>query len=169
MFKMNFLRWRTRKALKKNESLRSSLPYKQAINMGILFSVEDKQKHIEIKEFIHRLEQDGKKVYILEYLPLKGENYEFMFDFFTQKELNFWGEITSEAAQKFISIPFDYLYYIDRKSNPLALYLLAGSKARCRVGRYHEDETHFFELMIEQNGTNKGLMETMFKYTQQLR
>lgn len=169
MFKMKFLRWRIRKALTKNKSLRANLPYKQALNVGVLFSVEDKQKHNEIKEFIHQLEQDGKKVHVLEYLPLKAENYEFMFDFFTLKELNFWGEITSEVALKFISTPFDYLFYIDRQSNPLALYLLADSKAKCRVGRYHENETDFFELMIEQNGTNKGLMDTMFKYTQQLR
>jgi len=169
MFKMNFLRMRTSTALKRNKSTRASLPYKKAQYVGILFSVEDKQKHLDIKEFIRLLEQDGKKVQVLEYLPLKKENYEFMFDFFTIRDLSFWGKINSESALKFCETPFDYLYYIDRESNPMALYLLADSKARCRVGRFTENESPFFEMMIEQNGTNKGLIETMYKYTKQLR
>ena len=160
---------RTRKALKKNSSLRASLPYQQAVSIGIMFSVEDKQKHADIKEFIHQLEQDGKKVKVLEYLPLKKENYEFMFDFFTIKDLSFWGKINSALAQKFSETPFDYLFYIDREPNPMALYLLAASKARCRVGRYMENEKSYFEMMIEQNGTTKGLIDSMYRYTKQLK
>lgn len=166
---MNFLRMRTRSALRKNKSIRQSIPYQQAKSIGILFSVEDKDKHASIKEFMHRLEQDGKQVKVLEYLPAKAENYEFMFDFFTAKQLNFWGELKSDVVRAFINTPFDFLFYIDRETNPLALYLLASSQARCRVGRYHETESGFFELMIEQNGTNRGLIDTMYKYTQQLR
>src|SRR5579871_4684526 len=123
MFKMNFLKMRTRQALRKNDSLRASLPYRQAKNIGIMFSVEDKQKHLDIKDFIHHLEEDGKKVTVLEYLPLKKENYEFKFDFFTINDLSFWGAINSEPAVKFSETPFDYLFYIDREPNPLALYL----------------------------------------------
>ncbi len=160
---------RTSTALKRNRNLRASMPYKKAQQIGILFSVEDKQKHLEIKEFIHQLEQDGKKVHVLEYLPLQKENYEFMFDFFSIKDINFWGKINSDSVERFCETPFDYLFYIDREPNLMALYLLASSKARCRVGRYKEGGNPFFELMIEQDGTNKGLIETMYKYTKQLR
>ena len=160
---------RTQTALKKNDSLRASLPYRQAQNIGIMFSVEDKQKHMDVKEFIQHLEQDGKKVQVLEYLPLKMENFDFKFDFFTINDLSFWGKIHSETATKFSETPFDYLFYIDREPNPMALYLLATSKARCRIGRFSESENHFFEMMIEQNGTTKGLIDTMYKYTKQLR
>ena len=160
---------RTVTALKKNHSLRSNLPYQQAHHIGIMFSVEDKQKHQDVKEFIHYLEQDGKKVQVLEYLPLKKENYEFKFDFFTIDDLSFWGRINSATALKFSETRFDYLFYIDKEPNPMALYLLACSKARCRIGRFSENENPFFEMMIEQNGTTRGLIETMYKYTKQLR
>lgn len=160
---------RTESALKKNKSLRASIPYQQAKNVGIIFSVEDKQKHVDVKEFIRLLEQDGKKVHVLEYLPLKKENYEFMFDFFTIQDLNFWGNLNSDKAMRFSETPFDYLFCVDKESNPLVLSLLARSKARCRVGRFHETDSPYFELMIEQNGTTKGLIETMYKYTKQLR
>lgn len=174
MFKMKFLQMRTKKALKKNRSHRASIPYSQAKSVGILFSVEDKQKHIAVKEFIHQLEKDGKQVKVLEYLPLKKENYEFMFDFFTINDLSFWGKINSTIAQKFSETPFDYLFYLDKEFNPLTLHVMANSRALCRVGRFYENESGFFELMIEhpdsnRGGTIKGLIDSMYKYTTQLR
>jgi hypothetical protein len=169
MFKINFLQMRTQTALKKNKTARTSKPYKQAATVGILFTVEDKQKHLDIKELIHQLEQDGKKVQILEYLPEKKENYEFKFDFFSTKDLSFWGTLNSTIADKFIETPFDYLFNIDRQPHPLILHLLSRSKAHCRIGRYAEAGQPYFEMMIEQNGTNKGLIETMYNYTKQLR
>jgi hypothetical protein len=169
MFKMNFLKWRTDSALKKNKSLRASLPYKQAKNIGIIFSVEDKQKHLDIKEFIGHLETDGKQVKVLEFLPKKKENYEFLFDFFTVQDLSFWGSINSELAEKFSETPFDYLFYVDNQSNPLVLNLLARCKARCRVGKFVEEESPYFEMMIESKGTTKGLIDNMYKYTRQLK
>jgi hypothetical protein len=169
MFKMNFLKMRTKNALKNNKTERGSKPYKQASTVGIVFSVEDKQKHQDVKDFIHLLEKDGKKVTVLEYLPEKKENFEFKFDFFTIQELNFWGTLESPAANKFTDTAFDYLFYVDRESNPLLLNLLARCKAQCRIGRFDEDEREYFELMIEQKGTNKGLIEAMYSYTSQLR
>jgi hypothetical protein len=169
VFKLKFLRYRTNKALKKNKSLRASLPYKQAQYVGIIFSVEDRQKHDEIKGLIKLLEQDGKKVNVLEFLPKEKENYEFMFDFFSAKDLSFWGNIESNHAIKFAETNFDYLFYIDKESNPLILNLLARSKANCRVGKYAEGESSYFELMIEHNGTTGSLIDNMYKYTKQLK
>ncbi|MCU0368120.1 MAG: hypothetical protein MUF39_04740 [Cyclobacteriaceae bacterium] len=166
---MSFLKLRTDAALKKNKTVRSSMPYKQAVNMGIIFTVEDKQKHDDIKDFIHRLEQEGKKVTVLEFLPEKKDNYEFKFDFFTIKELSFWGNINSDAANAFAEKVFDYLYYIDRESNPLILNLLARSKAHFRIGRFNDNEQQYFELMIEQNSSNRDLINSMYNYTSKLR
>ncbi len=166
---MNFLKMRTRSALRKNTTLRASIPYKQAHSIGIIFTVENQQKHQGIKEFIHLLEKEGKKVQVLEYLPKKKENYEFLFDFFSIEDLNFWGNLNSDKAIQFSQTSFDYLFCIDTESNPLILNIMARSKAHCRIGRFRELESPFFEMMIEQNGTAKGLIETMYKYTKQLR
>jgi hypothetical protein len=169
MFKMSFLKMRTSSALRKSSIKRASTPYKHAENIGIIFSVEDKQKHDNIKDLIKRLEQDGKKVQVLEFLPKKKENYEFLFDFFTIEELSFWGNITSEKAVRFSNTAFDYLFYIDSQSNPLVLNLLARSKAHCRVGKFSETDSQYFELMIEDNGNTKSLIDNVYKYTRQLK
>jgi hypothetical protein len=167
--KLNFLNIRTINQLKKNKSLRASIPYKQALTVGVLFTVEDKKKHDDIKEFIHKLEQDGKKVQVLEYLPIKKDNYEFMFDFFTIKDISFWGKIESEKTLKFSDTPFDYLFCIDTERNPMVLYLLARSKAKCRVGRFQDQEKSFFEFMIDSPGGTKNLIDGIYKYTAQLK
>lgn len=160
---------RTRSALKSNKTARTNIPYQKAASMGIIFTVEDKQKHDEIKNFINQLEHDGKKVQVLEFLPENRNNHEFKFDFFTIKDLSFWGNLEAENAVKFANMPFDYLFCIDKETNPLILYLLAQSKAHCRVGKYNEQDSQYFEMMIGQNGTYRGLIETMYNYTSNLR
>lgn len=160
---------RTQTALKKNKTVRSSIPYKQASNVGIIFTVEDKEKHEAVKDLIQQLERDGKKVQVLEFLPEKKLNHEFKFDFFSIKDISLWGDLTSALALKFAETPFDYLFCIDKQSNPLVLHLLARSKAHCRVGRFIESESTYFEMMIEQTGTTEAFIESMYNYTRQLR
>jgi hypothetical protein len=166
---MSFLKMRTNSVLRKKGTLRASISYKHAKSIGIIFSVEDKQKHDHIKELVRHLEQDGKKVEVLEFLPKKKENYEFLYDFFTIEDLSFWGKITSEKAIRFYNTPFDYLIYIDTELNPLVLNLLARSKAACRIGKFNEPDSNFFELMIEDQGSTKSLIDNIYKYTKALR
>lgn len=156
---------RTDSALKKNKTVRASIPYAQCARIGIIFTVEDKQKHQDVKDFIQRLQYDGKQVKVLEFLPDKKENYEFKFDFFTIQELSFWGNLNSEVAIKFANETFDYLFCVDRAPNPLVLHLLARSKAHCRVGKFIDSERDFFEMMIEHTGSNRDLINNMYNYT----
>ncbi len=167
--KLTFLKFRTDSQLKNNKTLRANLPYKKANTIGIIFSVEDKIKHDAIKELVKKFEHDGKKVAIIEFLPAKKENYEFLFDFFSDKDLSFWGNITSPNALKFSDTPFDFLFYIDADPNPLILNLLARSKSKCRVGKFWDESRSFFELMIESNGSTRVLMDNMYTYTSQLK
>jgi hypothetical protein len=167
--KLNLLKARTDWELKKNKTPRSTVPYKQALNVGVIFTVEDKQKHEAVKDFVKKLEHDGKKVQVIEFLPKDRENYDFKYDFFSENDLSFWGKITAENAIRFSDAPFDYLFYIDINPNPFVLHLLARGKARCRVGRSWPDARPYFEFMIESFNSNQSLIEGMYKYTSQLR
>lgn len=122
-----------------------------------------------MKDFISKLQHDGKQVYVLEFLPKKKDNPEFMFDFFTIEDLNFWGKINSSSLEKFQNSNFDFLFNIDTQSNPLILNLMANCKAHCRVGRYLDGFSDFFELMIETNGSTQGLIDNMYSYAKKLR
>jgi hypothetical protein len=166
--KLNFLKYKTKAYIKNNTTPRTSLPYKQAQNIGIIFSVEDRAKHDQVKDFVKRLELEGKQVKVIQYLPTNKDNYEFLYDFFTDKDLNMWGTIKSENAIRFSDTPFDYLFYLDITPNPLVLNLLARSKAKCRVGKFFPKGEPYFEFMLEVNDGTKSLIDTIHRYTSKL-
>lgn len=160
----NFLELNTRTHLRRNQSQRLSLPYTKAQEVGIIFTVEDKAKHMQVKEFIKRLEQDGKRVTVLCHLPNDKQNYEFLFDFFSDKDFGVLGNLMSVSAIKFTSTVFDYLLYLDTDPNPLILNLLARSKARCRIGKHWDQGQPFLELMIKSAGDTKALIDSIYQY-----
>lgn len=168
VMKLKLLKIRTDMLLKKKAG-RGNVPYKTSRQIGVIFTVEDKSKHESVKEFLRKFEADGKQVTVIEYLPADKQNYEFKFDFFTDRDLSFWGNITSNDALKFVDIPFDYLFYLDTEPNPLILHLLARSKAKCRVGRQSDDGHCYFEFMLESDANTKTLLEIMHRYVIQLR
>jgi len=169
MFKLNFLKLRTQALLKKNKTNRGSLPYSQSKSVGIAFTVEDRKKHEEVKEFARQLEQDGKIVRVLEFLPKERENYDFLCSFFTLKQISFWGTLNSAEALSFCDQRFDYLFHLDNESSPVFQHLLARSKAHCRVGKFREEDRAFYEFMIDSKGSMKELFTTIYNYTKQLR
>lgn len=167
--KFKFLRYKTKAYLKKNKTPRYSEAYKKAVSVGVIFTVEDRQKHDQIKNLIRKLEQDGKQVKALAYLPPHQENYEFLFDFFTYREISFWGNITASSAVTFAEAPFDFLLYLDAVPNELILNVVAKSKAKCRIGKFWKEGESFFEMMIESQGDSKTLIDELYRYTSALR
>jgi hypothetical protein len=167
--KLNLLRYKTRLVARSNKALRTSLPYRQAIQIGLIFTAEDKQKHEEIKELVKRLEHEGKQVKVLSFLPKNKENYDFMFDFFSEADLSFWGNITNETANRFANVPFDFLFYLDTSPNPHILNIIARSQSKCRVGLYAPDLVPYFELMVEIKNGTRTLIDAIYRYTSRLR
>ena len=114
---------------------------------------------------IRKLEQDGKKVSVISFLPKNTENFDFLFDFFSEKDVNFWGTVTSENAIRFTEKPFDFLFYLDTLPNPMLMHLIARSKAHCRVGRFWQGNEKYFELMIESKDSTRSLIDGIYQYT----
>lgn len=167
--KFKFLKYKTKSYLRKNKTLRASEAYQKAVSIGLIFTVEDRQKHDHIKTLIRKFEHDGKKVKALAYLPPDQENYEFLFDFFTYREISFWGNITASSALQFADTAFDFLLYLDNSPNDLILNVVAKSKAKCRIGKFWREGEPYFEMMIETNGDAKILLEEFYKYITALR
>ena len=155
--------------LKKNKTPRFSQTYKKMKSVGILFTVDDKKKHEQIKSLIKKLEHDGKEIHVLCLLPPKKENHEFLFNFFTKNDLNFWGKIESTDVIKFINQPFDLLFIPDDATELMLKYILAACKAKCRVGKSSEKTKDLFEMMINVNNSKNLLIEEMYRYTYQLK
>jgi hypothetical protein len=167
--RLKLLRYKTQSFLRKNTTTRYNEAYKKAVTFGLIFTVEDRKKHDHIKNLIRKLERDGKQVRALGYLPPNQENYEFLFDFFTYREVSMWGNITAPSALKFADTAFDFLIYLDATPNEYILNLIAKSKAKCRIGKFWEEGEPYFEMMIESQGDAPSLIDDLYKYTTALR
>ncbi len=144
---------------------KSGISYQDALHMGVIFSVEDIEKHEAVKKFIHYLENDGKKVDVISFLGKDKDNYEFMFDFFTEKNLNFWGNLKADNISKFINQEFDYLFVLDLEPNLYLESVLARTPAKCRVGGFIEGKTDYFEMMVKPTANKfDNLVEELYYY-----
>jgi len=161
-----FLNIRTRSWIRKNDTQRGTVSYINSKSIGIIFSMDDKKKHDAIKKFVKTLEEDGKEVEVLGYLGKKKENHEFLFDFFTSKDINFWGNYTSDEVTNFARKQFDYLFHIDLKPEVLIHGILALSKAKCRVGKYSEGNDKLYEMMVDVKSNDyDSIIHEMYRYT----
>lgn len=168
--KLKLLRYKTQSFLRKNTTPRHNAAYRQAVSIGIIFTVQDRKKHDHIKDLIRKLEHDGKQVKALGYLPPNQENYEFLFDFFTYREVSVWGNITAPSALKFADTAFDFLIYLDASPNEFILNLIAKSRAKCRIGKFWDEGAEpYFEMMIESRGDARQLIDDLYRYTTALR
>lgn len=170
MITKKLLAYRTSKLSRKNSAPRSSIGYNKVESIGILFTIENKVKHENVKALIKQLELDGKTVEVLAYLPKNNENHEFLFDFFTAKDISFWGKFTSDLIEKFSLKSFDYLFYIDNQSNLIMRNILAMSKAKCRIAHSNELNAPYSEMMVqvEEKNSIKKLTDEMYRYTKML-
>ncbi|MFA0964742.1 hypothetical protein AB9P05_23240 [Roseivirga sp. BDSF3-8] len=141
-----FLRYRI-KQLRKSRKPLPSKSYSDAQSVGIVFTVKGMERHNAVKQFISELKEDGKKVEVMTFLPESTENHEFLFDYFTKKDISITGRVKSQELKDFMDKPFDFLICVDPDPNEYLLFLLAGSPAACRVGRYTENQQPYFELM----------------------
>ena len=165
MFANKLLAYRLDKLIKK-ERHTDSIGYADAKYIGILYTGEDLKKHDAIKKLIKHFKQDGKKVEVLSFLPDEVQNFEFRFNFFTDKDVSWLGKFKNPDVTSFAEQQFDYLLYVDFESHKTLRYILAMSQAKCRVGHFEEENRPVCELMVAPELTSyNSLIEEMYKYT----
>ena len=163
------IRFRISRFIKKSARLRHSTPYARAKNVGILYSSNDMEKHQAIKRFVNEIENSGKKVEVITFLDKGKDNHEFMFKYYTKNVINFWGNFTNDDVEAFVKKEFDFIYFLDFKTDLYSKYILSMSKARCRVGPVEENGDQFFELMVKpKTKTITSLLDTMKQYSQSI-
>lgn len=169
-----FLEWKIKQALKEHKVLvnRRTPNYEEAKSVGILVYTSNPTDFVEVKKLIEAFTKDKKKVIALVYFP-KQENLstlDFQHYVLTDKEIDTWGNIKLEIVQNFIEQSFDYLYCISREEVLVFQYVLAKSKAKCRIGEYSEKNAVFFEMMIHLKAEQdiKTFIEQALHYTQSI-
>ncbi len=166
MFRKPLIKYRVPRVNRKLLSLRNSVRFIEAKNIGILFCSDTLEKHQAVKRIIAELEGLGKQVDVLTYLGKGKDNHEFLFKYFTKKDFNMWGRVENSHITDFVNKEFDFVLCFDFQTNLYMKYILSASHAKCRIGYLEEEAGDYFELMVKSKSkTIQDLIDTIKQYT----
>ena len=146
--KAKLLAFYTKRLIKARQVMHTHVGFEQAQSIGILYSGDSPQKQEVVQQLASQLQQQGKRVTMLRYVENAKQVTNWATPTVTRRNIRFWGKITYSEAQTFVDTPFDYLYHVDWDGHPVLDYLLAKSKAKCRVGHYAAARAGLFEIMV---------------------
>ena len=146
-----FLEWKIKQALHAQKGTKRQTPnYDEAESIGVLLKTNQPEMLPALQKLMNQLSKDNKKVNILVYVPAKESVLDFGFQHytFTEKEIDNWGNINLEVVETFINQPFDFLFCISKEEELVFQYVLAKCKAKCRIGKFSDNNASFYEMRI---------------------
>jgi hypothetical protein len=125
----------------------------EARKIGILYTLDDVPVYETVSEFVTQLQQDHKEVKALGYVKKKEMINRFLpklsYDFFSSKDINCFFKPIHTKVNDFISKEFDILIDLSLKDSLPLKYICGLSMAHCRIGRYSEENTVCYDLMLD--------------------
>jgi hypothetical protein len=156
MLKKYLVEYKSRRALKRNPVTRINPSFQEAKQIGILFTWEGEKKVEIIEHFISELKISGKKSTVLCFYYRKDDIPSRTFNYFTPQDFDHFASVKTESLRQFINVEFDFLFHLDTFKNVYIEYILAFSKAKCRVSRLDFERKEFYDFMIK-TGENEGI------------
>lgn len=125
--------------------------------VGILFDATNTEDYEIVKRYVVYLREHRKKVKAFGYFSTKeipALTYSKLeYDFFSVKELNWFGKPSSVIIKNFIDEEYDLLIDLNVHDHFALKYISALSKALFKVGKYDEKDTEIFDMMIDADNT----------------
>lgn len=146
----------------KNARAAQIINWNDANTIGILFNASNTVYFEIIRNIVKTISKQKKDVSILGYVNSKKviDHYLYRkgFEFFTQKELNWYMNPKSSTVNSFVSKPFDILLNLSLEDYLPIQFIVAGSKARFKVSKYFETSA-YADLMINIEENRKVFQE----------
>jgi uncharacterized protein DUF6913 len=159
-----WLNFKTKKAYKSNSGLRESVSYKSAERIGILFCNDEQRKLNDVDKLSDLLKKDNKKVKIIAQENKSGFKH-LPYDTFNEDNFSFWGKFIGKPINDFIKADYDFLICLDDRPNHMIRSILANSQAKCRIGKFDEDNEQMFEMMLESSASNgRDWVDSIYSY-----
>ncbi|TSA28112.1 MAG: hypothetical protein D4R67_04550 [Bacteroidetes bacterium] len=132
---------------------RSMMNLTSAKSIGILYPLFAIPDYRQVESFVSELQHQHKEVKALGYVQYKEMGNRFLpklsYDFFSQQQLNWYCKPVNNKVRDFIAQEYDLLIDLTIEEN-LPLKFVAGlSRARCKVGRFSEENEPYYDLMIK--------------------
>jgi hypothetical protein len=127
--------------------------------VGIIFGASDPEDYELVKRYVIYLREHAKKVKVLGFFSTKEiptlTYSKLEYDFFSRKELNWYGKPESHIIHNFINEEYDLLIDLNIHDHFPLKYISALSKAKFKVGKYKEEDESIFDMMIDSDNTQK--------------
>ena len=150
MIKSIFINNRIRKSQRTNEHD----SYEKSERIGILYNA-DEFEEATIDQVQEALEQDRKFVSRLGFSTTIPKEHSEEEAVFTRKDISATGVVKKEIVSKFIEKPFYFLISLDTSEDINYKYVLASSKALCKVG-FQTEGYHALLMMYMKLSKNKS-------------
>jgi hypothetical protein len=145
-----------RKEIQRRHRNKRIINIAEAKNIGILYELSNEENYVIISNFVKYLQDKQKIVKALGYVPLKiVPHYCFpklSFDFFTQKDLNWYYKPVNQRVNDFINCEFDILIDLSTEKKFPLEYVATLSSAKFKAGRKDHtkaDDEQLYDLMID--------------------
>jgi hypothetical protein len=165
-----------RKEFGKQHSNRKLIPFEKAASIGIIYDSTDEKDFELVKKYVREIrETHHKEVLALGYYDQKElppmRFSKLGLDFFTRKDLNWHFKPVAAVVKNFVKKDFDILIDLHNGNSILFRYIVAGSNAKFKIGRYDWKATPFYDFMLSvpENTSLKQLMEQLTHYLNSLR
>ncbi|MCU0448637.1 MAG: hypothetical protein MUC97_02175 [Bernardetiaceae bacterium] len=171
LIKQFFLQRKVRAVQREVKRPRSTMSYAEVRQVGVFLIAHEEEHQRQLTQFIRALQRDNKQVTVLTYFGKQRDiAYPFEHEFFTEADIDLWGEVHSASVLHFVQKPFDYLYCLSLDEPLVQDWLLATSNAKCRIGPHWQGKEHLFEMMVALSpGQGLGaLIEQVQHYTKAL-
>ena len=157
--------WVFQRDLKTNKRLKEVCNLDDARSVGILYDATSESKIKQVKPFVDYFFNLKKDVKALGYVNSKQLAFhhtpKLQYDFFYQKDLNWYYKPQNYIIDNFVKKEYDILINLcDSNCIPIK-YLVANSIAHFKIGQ-HEDGYEIYDLMIslkEDKGMEKLMRE----------
>ena len=137
-----------------NRPQRSITNLNDAKTIGIIYDSTDPDNDVIITKFSEMLRNKGKSVDVMAYLNDKKIDHKADINIFNRKAVNWYGVPIDERVDAYCNKNFDLLICaMTTDSKPLE-YIAYLSKAKYRVGRFAENKTRLYDLMIQVDGNH---------------
>ncbi len=125
----------------------------KAMHVGVVYYLEDDNTHRDVSSFVKRLQDKKKRVYAFAFVKNKYLTRQYLpklsYDYFYEKDLNWYGKPHGQYVEDFIKKEFDILIDLSDGNIFPIRYLISRATAKTKIGLFNEKNKEILDLFIK--------------------
>jgi len=146
----NYILKQEKHRVRKNKQI---INLKDAKTIGILYRIIDEETHNCVSDFIKTMQDKQIHIHaigITEYKDIPHYCYpKITYSFLTLKNINWYFKPIGKEVNDFLNKEFDIVIDLTTEKYLPIQYLLSQVKAKFIVGKYYDNSTHYYDMMLK--------------------